>query len=230
VSKAAEEANPQFRARGFSRAIFAAIIVGAAFYMVVIAAVSFVAPWRALTSAPFMTAVAFEHAVGARWIVSIILSAALLSLFKVFNGNFVAASRLLFAMGRRGLVDARLASVHPRNQTPAAAVVWVGVATGLCMFLGSAILVPISEVGSVASASGWFAVCAAYLWMKPRFADRLIALLGALVGLAMALMKFLPFVPGSFSRWEWLALGLWIILGTVVGHPAGARLAMGKTD
>ena len=34
-----------------------------------------------------------------------ILAAALLSLFKVFNGNFVAASRLLFAMGRRGLVD-----------------------------------------------------------------------------------------------------------------------------
>src|SRR5579859_2317232 len=163
VSKAAEEANPEFRAQGFSRAIFAAIAVGAVFYIIVIAAVGFVAPWRALTGAPFMTAVAFEHAVGSRWIVSIILSAALLSLFKVFNGNFIAASRLLFAMGRRGLVDDRLASVHQRNQTPAAAVVSVGVATAACMFLGSAILVPISEVGSVASASGWFAVCAAYL-------------------------------------------------------------------
>jgi len=156
VTKAAEEANPEFRARGFSRAIFAAIIVGAVFYIVVIAAVAFVAPWRSLTGEPFMTAVAFEHAVGSRWIVSVILSAALLSLFKVFNGNFIAASRLLFAMGRRGLVDARLASVHLQNQTPAVAVVWVGVATALCMFLGSAILVPISEVGSVASATGWF--------------------------------------------------------------------------
>jgi APA family basic amino acid/polyamine antiporter len=245
VTKAAEEANPQFRAQGFSRAIFAAIVVGAVFYVVVIAAVSFVAPWRTLTGAPFMTAVAFQHAVGSRWIVSIILSAALLSLFKVFNGNFVAASRLLFAMGRRGLVDARLAIVHPQNQTPAAAVVSVGVATAACMFLGSAILVPISEVGSVASATGWFAVCAAYLWMRPRIADRLIALLGALVGLAMALMKFLPFVPGSFSRWEWLALGVWIILGTVIGHPGigqprigqprigrrqDSQIAMGKTD
>jgi hypothetical protein len=94
--------------------------------MIVIAAVGFVAPWHTLTGAPFMTAVAFEHAVGSRWIVSIILSAALLSLFKVFNGNFIAASRLLFAMGRRGLVDERLASVHPRNQTPSAAVVSVG--------------------------------------------------------------------------------------------------------
>jgi basic amino acid/polyamine antiporter, APA family len=240
VTKAAEEANPQFRAQGFSRAIFAAIVVGAVFYIIVIAAVSFVAPWRRLTGEPFMTAVAFEHAVGSRWIVSIILSAALLSLFKVFNGNFIAASRLLFAMGRRGLVDRRLASVHPRNQTPAAAVVWVGVATALCMFLGSAILVPISEVGSVASATGWFAACAAYLFMetqgmepqgmRPQIADRLVALLGALVGLAMMLMKFVPFVPGHFSGWEWLVLALWIILGTLIGRPRGTQLAMRNTD
>ena len=226
VTKAAEEANPEFRAQGFSRAIYAAIVVGAVFYMVVISAVGFVAPWHTLTQAPFMTAVAFQHALGSRWIVSIILSAALLSLFKVFNGNFIAASRLLFAMGRRGLIDERMGTVHPRNQTPSAAVVSVGGATALCLFLGSAILVPVSEVGSVASASGWLAACAAYLQMRAqmkdrmslRIADRLIALLGALVGLAMILMKLVPLVPGHFSGWEWLALVVWIILGTVAGR------------
>lgn len=222
VTKAAEEANPEFRARGFTRAIYAAIVVGFVFYIIVIAAVGFVAPWRQLTGAPFMTAVAFEHAIGSRWIVSVILSAALLSLFKVFNGNFVAATRLLFGMGRRGLVNGRLANVHPQNQTPATAVVWVGMATALCMFLGSAILVPISEVGSVASATGWLATCAAYLWMRPAFLERMIALLGALVGLAMVLMKLLPFVPGHFSGWEWLALALWIILGILVWHPTNS--------
>ena len=224
VTKAAEEANPQFRAQGFSRAIYAAIVIGAVFYIIVIAAVGFVAPWRALAGEPFMTAVAFQHAVGSRWIVSIILSAALLSLFKVFNGNFIAASRLLFAMGRRGLVDARVGSVHPRNQTPATAVVSIGVAAALCTFLGSAILVPISEVGSVACATGWLAVCLAYLWMRPTIGASLIAVVGALVGLAMVLMKLLPFVPGSFSKWEWLALVLWIILGTVaVRSPIGSH-------
>ncbi len=220
VTKAAEEANPEFRSRGFSRVIFSAIVVGFVFYIVVIAAVGFVAPWRELTDAPFMTAVAFQHAVGSRWIVSIIMSAALLSLFKVFNGNFVAASRLLFAMARRGLLDDRLATVHPQNQTPSSAVLAVGIATGLCMFLGSAILVPISEVGSVASATGWLAVCAAFLCMKPRLREFLIALLGAIVALAMALMKVFPFVPGHFSSWEWLVLALWIILGTLLGRRA----------
>ncbi len=215
VTKAAEESNPEFRARGFSTVIFWAIVVGFVFYVIVIAAVAFVAPWREFIGTPFMTAAVFEHAVGSRWIVSVIMSAALLSLFKVFNGNFVAASRLLFAMARRGLLDSRLASVHPTNQTPSASVLAIGIATGLCMFLGSAILIPISEVGSVASAIGWFAVCAAYLCMKPGTTSYLIALIGAVVGISMALMKFLPFVPGHFSKWEWLVFVLWIILGTL---------------
>jgi basic amino acid/polyamine antiporter, APA family len=219
VTKAVEEANPDFRSRGFATVIFAAIVVGFVFYVIVIGAVAFVAPWRKFTNEPFMTAAAFQFAVHSRWIVSVILSAALLSLFKVFNGNFVAASRLLFAMARRGLLDQRLAAVHPVNQTPSSAVVAAGIATGLCMFLGSAILVPIEEVGSVASAIGWFAVCSAFLAMKPKAADYVIAIVGALVGIAMTLMKVLPFVPGHFSGWEWLAFASWIALGMLLGRP-----------
>src|SRR5260370_41952931 len=97
------------------------------------------------------------------------------------------------------------------------------------MFLGSGMLVPIPEVGSVASATGWFAVCAAYLLMKPRVADRLIALLGVLVGLAMVLMKLLPFVPGHFSMWEWLGLVLWSIVLALVGPPRGRDLVTRRT-
>ena len=90
-----------------------AIFVGILFYASIVAAVAFVAPWRQLTGEKFMTAVAFQQAVGSRWIVNIILAAALLSLFKCFNGNFVAASRLFFALGRRGMVDARAGTSAP---------------------------------------------------------------------------------------------------------------------
>jgi hypothetical protein len=34
----------------------------------------------------------------------------------------------------------------------------------------------------------------------------------------MMLMKFLTFIPGHFSGWEWLALAVWIILGAVIGR------------
>jgi basic amino acid/polyamine antiporter, APA family len=217
VGKAAEEANPEFRSNSFFTAIAMAIGVGVLFYAIVIAAVGYVAPWKQLVGNEFMTALAFERAVGSRWIVSAILAAALLSLFKCFNGNFVAASRLLFAMGRRGVIDLRVAAVHPVNQTPAVAVLCVGVATGLCMFLGDAILVPISEVGSVASASGWLAACAAYFAMGPPVRERLIAILGVAVGFMMIAMKLVPWIPGHFSGYEWLTLAIWVALGCILG-------------
>src|ERR1700719_1829875 len=148
-----------------------------------------------------MTAVAFERAVGSRWIVRVILAAALLSLLKVFNGNLIAASRLLFAMGRRGLVDERVAMIHPRNQTPSVAVICVGLGTAACMFLGDAILVAISEGGSVASAAGWLAACAAYYQIGSRPRERFVAVVGVTVGLLMILMKILPGIPGHFSAY-----------------------------
>src|ERR1700686_5423469 len=163
VGKAAEEASPDFRSRGFFRAIWMAIFIGILFYASIVAAVAYVAPWRQLTGEKFMTAVAFQQALGSRWIVNIILAAALLSLFKCFNGNFVAASRLLFALGRRGMVHTRAGQIPPSYQTPSLAVLLVGLATAACMLLGDAILVPITEVGSVACAIGWSAACAACL-------------------------------------------------------------------
>jgi basic amino acid/polyamine antiporter, APA family len=226
VSKAAEESNPDFSSRGFFQAIWMAILVGILFYTIIVAAVSFVAPWHNLLGEKFMTAVAFEHAMGSGWIINIILAAAMLSLFKCFNGNFVAASRLFFALGRRGMIVTRAGQVHPVYQTPATAVLCVGVATAVCMFLGDAILVPITEVGSVACAIGWSATCAACLALGRRAGsdsislstiEGSVAVLGLLVGVGMILMKIVPLVPGHFSSYEWLALGVWILLG-VIAH------------
>jgi basic amino acid/polyamine antiporter, APA family len=225
VSKASEEASPEFASSGFSKAIWMAFLGGILFYTIVIAAVGYSAPWRQLTGEKFMTAVVFEHAVGSHWIVSVILTAALLSLFKVFNGNFVAAARLVFAMGRRGLLDPRVGQVHPQNQTPSAAVLCVGLATAACMFLGDSILVPITEVGSVASAAGWLAACAAFFYMRPPAGKRLVAAAGVVVCLIMIMMKILPGIPGHFSVYEWLALGIWLAIGTAFGWQAQMRRA-----
>ncbi len=223
VGKAAEEASPDFRAQRFFRAIWMAIVIGILFYASIVAAVAFVAPWRQLTGEKFMTAVAFQQAVRSRWIVNIILAAALLSLFKCFNGNFVAASRLFFALGRRGMVDRRVGTIHAQHQTPSTAVLCVGLATAACMLLGDAILVPITEVGSVACAIGWSATCAACLalartrpgMMNLSRVERAVAAFGLVVGIAMALMKVIPLVPGHFTAYEWIALGVWIALGAI---------------
>ena len=216
VAKSAEEASPEFRSRGFFRAILASLLVGTVFYTAVIAAVAYVAPWKELVSERFATAVAFERAFHSRWLLNLIFATALFSLLKVFNGNFVAASRLLFALGRRRMAEPRLGRVHPVNRTPWVAVLGIGLATAVTMCLGDAILVPISEVGSAASAAGWFAACAAYWALKPSPARRAVAVGGAVVAGLLLLMKLLPFVPGHFTWHEYAALGLWWLVGLLL--------------
>ncbi len=105
--KVAEEAHLEFPSTGFFRAIAMALFVGAGFYVLAIAAVAYVAPWQGLLGKHFVTAIAFEQALGARWPVRLILLMAMFGLFQCFNGNFVASSRLLFAYGRRRTINCR---------------------------------------------------------------------------------------------------------------------------
>jgi len=216
IGKASEEASIEFQPRRFMLAILLAIITGAAFYAIVTTAVAYVSPWRSLVHERFATAVAFERAMGSQWIVRVIMATALLSLMKIFNGNFVAASRLLFGLGRRGLADERLGYVHPRNRTPSAAVISLGVATALLMFAGESLLVPITEVGSLAAPLGWMASCAAYLFMRPSPFGKAAAITGIVVTILMILIKVLPQVPGHFTLYEWIALAVWIVLGLLL--------------
>jgi len=220
IGKASEEASSEFQPRRFMVAILLAVVVGVVFYVTVIAAVAYVVPWQSVVHERFATAVAFERAMGSQWIVRVIMTAALLSLLKVFNGNLVAASRLLFALGRRGLADKRLGYIHPTNRTPSTAVVCIGIATSLIMLGGQSLLVPISEVGSLASALGWMASCAAYLRMRPSSVGQAAAATGIVVTAMMILMKLLPRVPGHFSSYEWVALTCWILLGLMLRRSA----------
>jgi basic amino acid/polyamine antiporter, APA family len=221
VGKYVEEASSGFGGRGFFIAIALTIFTGLAFFWVVISAVAYVAPWQSLRSnQQFPTAVAFERALHAHWVVVLIMTSALVGVGQAFNANLIASSRLLFAMGRRNLLAPRMAYVHPVNQTPSTAVIAVGVATALAMLLGEAGLVPILEVGAVASAIGWMSGCVSYYCMKPRLAGRTAATFGLLVTALMVLVKVVPVVPGHFTRHEWIALAIWAVIGLGIRLPA----------
>jgi amino acid transporter len=213
VPKCAEEASPGFRTRGYFRAILLSLATGAVFYIAVIAMVAFVEPWQSLVHESFATAVAFERAFHSRLLTSILFAAALASLLKACNGNFLAASRLLFALGREGYVNPRIGRVHPIKLTPVNAVFCVGAFGVVGGLLGEAILVPISEVGSLACTVGWLATCASYGRLEESRRSRSIAFLGLAVCAALILMKFLPSIPGHFTRVEYVALAAWIVLG-----------------
>ena len=219
VGKGSEESRPGFDPRHFGHAITASLSVGFLFYATIIAAVSFVFPWKSLVSGHLGTEAAFQRAFSSRTIAQAILFAAFLSLIKIFNGNFVAATRLLHGLGRRGLVHPSLAAIHPVWATPTNAILLMASLTAAATFLGDAILVPVTEVGSLAVGVGWLSTCLAWLCRRRGASSEgglLAAVLGAVVSLAIVAMKVVPGIPGSFSAPEWVAFGLWSALGLLL--------------
>ena len=213
VAKGSEEARAGFDPRNFTKAMYAALVAGFVFYVIIIAVVTYVYPWPEIVSGHVRTEVAFERTFGSHSIAQLILFGAFLSLLKIFNGNFVAATRMLYAIGRRNLVHPSLARVHGTFGTPVVAVTLMGGLTIAASAFGDAILVPISEVGSLAVGVGWFSTCAAYLAGRGSEGGRAAAWAGCAVSVAIVLMKIVPAVPGSFTRAEWISFVAWSALG-----------------
>jgi basic amino acid/polyamine antiporter, APA family len=230
VAKGSEEAREGFDPRSFTTAIYAALVAGFLFYVLIIAVVTYVYPWREIVSGHVRTEVAFERTFGSHAIAQLILFGAFLSLLKIFNGNFVAGTRMLYALGRRNVVHPSLGRVHARFGTPSVAIGLLALLTALCAMLGDAILVPITEVGSLTAGIGWLSACVAYILRQrrgarlmpsrtsagPDLADHQstrMAWSGVAVSAAIVLMKIVPGVPGSFTRAEWIAFGLWSATG-----------------
>jgi amino acid transporter len=214
--KCAEEANPDFKRAGYMRAIAMALLAGAAFYALSVIAVGYIAPWRSLVGKRFATAIAFEQALGARWPVLLILIAAFFGLFQCFNGNFVASSRLLFAYGRRQTIPSAFGRVHETFQTPSVAILGIAAATLAGLLVGDALLVPVTEVGSMASAFGWLATCISFFVVERSPRARVLTTLGILVAFLLLIMKLVPAFPGHFTQAEWIALAAWLILGAAL--------------
>jgi len=214
VGKESEEARPGFPPRRFGRAITLAEVAGFLFYATIILAVAWIFPWRDLVTGHLGTEAAFARAFGSPAIARLVVFAAFLSLVKIFNGNFVAATRMLYGIARRGLVHPGLARVHPLRGTPQNAILLMAVLSVLGALLGDAVLVPISEVGSLAVGVGWLASCVAALALRQRGEPgRFAAAAGALVAASVVAIKVVPGVPGSFTAAEWIAFGLWSALG-----------------
>lgn len=218
VVKGSEEAESGYDPRGFGRAMVASLAAGSLFYTLVIVVVAFVFPWRDLVAGKVGTEQAFERAFGSRLLAQGILLAALLSLLKVYNAMFVAATRLLYGLGRRGQVHPVLGRVHPRFRTPAAAVLLVAGLTAAVSLLGDAALIPIIDVGALAVGLGWLATALAALRRLPvgDRRGRALAGLGAATSLAVLALKALPGIPGGFTRTEWTAFAVWMALGALL--------------
>ncbi len=235
IPQAAEESGKKLNPKDLGKAIIISIIIGAVFYAIVILALSLCMPWQETIKFEMPTVNAFRVAFGYEWAAKLVLLAAFFGLITSFNGFFIAATRVVFATGRGGLIPKWLGEVNEKYHTPKNAILFVGMITLIGPFVGRFSLLPIVNVASFAFISGWFITCLSSIRLRKiapgmnrpyKVKNRIILYLGAVIaGIIIILMVF----PGSSAQLNWpveyIILGVWMFMGYI-----GYRWRKAKKD
>ena len=155
VPQAIEEAkiNP----RKAFLAIFTALFVGASFYAFITLSTATLKPWPQFLGTWLATAVAAKEVTGDVG-VAIVLSSALMGILTGINGFMYAASRLLYAISRDGLLPKTLSNVHRRFRTPHKALLLTFVASLVGPLFGREALLWFVDIASFGTALAYLYV------------------------------------------------------------------------
>jgi basic amino acid/polyamine antiporter, APA family len=129
---AGEVLNPQ---QSFPRAFLLGSLVLAALYLAAVCAYLVALGPTAATASDAIAATSVRVVLGP-WAGKIVALTILISTFSSTNSILLTAPRVFYAMANDNLFFKKLAEVHPRFQTPAAAVVTLGVWSGILTAAG----------------------------------------------------------------------------------------------
>ena len=226
IPQAAEESGMEMQPRQLGVAIISTIVIGVAFYVIILAALGISVPREELAGfvankETLPMAEVFRQSFGYGWAAQLVLFAALLGILSTLNGIFMAATRLLFAQGRGGLLPAWFGQVHPLHHTPSNAIKFVGVIALLGPLAGKAGLLVIVSAGSLVF-GGVMLVTALATWRLKRIAPDQprpysTSKLTVLVAIAMALflvgLMTIPGSPGQVGKAEFIVVTVWLLAG-----------------
>lgn len=216
IPQAAEEFN--FPHEKAIRLMMTAIIGGAVLYSLVTIAVAIVIPYPNLLAmdVPWATGTVANIALGQGGSVLLAL-VVMAAIFTGINGFFIAASRLLFSMGRAKVLPQWFAVVHPKYKTPHNAVVFTLGIVIIAPFFGREVLNWVVDMSAIGTVTAYMFTCmTAYKSMvagpKPD-RNRIYAVLGTASAIICLGLLTIPGSPGAITLPSWAALIAWAIAG-----------------
>jgi len=253
VAQLMEERAPSASHEGIVTALLTSIAAAAVFYALLILSAAMAMPWEEIIKLPFPAIGAFAAAlhsdIGAR----AVLLAGLVGLLATWNALFIAASRLLYALARAGMIRHELAYVGRRSGVPTVSVAGVGLLSGAGILLGRSALLPIISVDAGCFMLIYAVVACAVIRMRRLQPDhhrpyRMPG--GAITATGAFVAALCLFIESMYLAWEarldpipieweillgWLALGLlsWALAIPTRGAVTVAeqrRLIMGSAE
>ncbi|MDQ1245959.1 MAG: Amino acid permease, partial [Actinomycetota bacterium] len=224
ASTAGEEAkNPR---RDLPRAILGSLVVVTILYILVaVAAIGArggqPSEWEGQSSEAVLASIA-RDVTGSDWAPAIIALGAVISIFSVVLVTMYGQTRILFAMGRDGLLPKVFTKVNPRTQTPVNNTIIVAIVISIL-----AAFVPLgqlAEATSIGTLSAFvvvnFGVIA--LWISRPELERTFKVpllpLFPIVGAVLCM-----FLISALDTITWIVFAIWMIIGILLYLAYGRR-------
>jgi basic amino acid/polyamine antiporter, APA family len=167
ISTAGDEAkDPQ---RTMPRAIIAALLIVTSVYLLVAVAALGSQPWQDFEYQEADLAVILDHITGNIAGSTILAAGAVLSIFSVTLVTMYGQTRILFAMGRDGLLPTTFAKVNRRTMTPVSNTAIVAVV--VAMLAGLVSLEQLADMVSIGTLTGFIVVSVGVIVLRVREPD-----------------------------------------------------------
>jgi basic amino acid/polyamine antiporter, APA family len=210
VSTAGDEVkDPQ---KTMPRALIAALFVVTGVYVLVAFAALGTQPWQDFAAQKDAgLATILDKVTHGMWASTILCAGAVISIFTVTLVTLYGQTRILFAMGRDGLLPARFAMVSPRTMTPVTNTVIVAIATGTL-----AALIPLQKLAdmvSIGTLTAFIVVSVGVIILRVREPDlpRAFKVPGYPVTPVLSVLAC-GYILASLHWYTWIAFTGWVSL------------------
>src|ERR1700733_5833447 len=227
IPQGIEERSVATTAKSVGLAAMLSVLIGVAFYCLVIIASAMAGPREFIVSGELPAVRAMQTTFRSPVFTKIVLLGMTTGILATWNACTLWASRLLLALARDGSVPAALGSIHPRFGTPGNAVLVASLVCVVGIFLGRSILLPVVNMGAISLALVYVACCLGTLRRRRvsphSFGDFrvpggrstiFIAIAAASLMAAVVALEPLTRSNGAIPT-EWILFGAWAILGVV---------------
>lgn len=147
--------------------------------------------------------------------------AIIMGIFTGLNGFLMSSSRLLFSMGRSGIMPSVFSKIHPRFKTPYVAILFLGALTLIAPWLGRTALTWIVDMSSTGVSIAYLVTClsATKLFSFNKESNtyapvyKSFAIVGSIFAFIFLGLLLIPGSPAALSMPSYIALIVWLILG-----------------
>lgn len=221
IPQTAEEMNVPPKSIG--KILITSVGFAVFFYVAVIFAVGISLDKGVLSSSVLPTADAMAAVYGSSLFATILILGGVAGILTSWNAFIIGGSRVLYSMAEKKMIPAWFGKLHPKNNTPTNAILFIGALSTIAPLLGRPMLVWLVDAGGLAIVIAYFCVALAFVKLRKNEPDMVrpfragksnaVGWIAFILSIGF-ISLYLPGMPAALIwPYEWLIFAGWWGIG-----------------